>query len=181
MGEAVTPGAAERAMALFSDVAGGNWHLPRADFSDTMKSALDDDGLARAWTQVAAQVGEYHGMGEPVVTQTADCTSVTVPLVFDACVMRGCVSFDAQGKVAGLRFLFEVDGHGGNVTGNLVLRCSDGHLYLASRDALLWRSIHFGTKQFRPCPVDHKWRVAVFVDPRELTRAELEQAQSYRI
>jgi Protein of unknown function (DUF3887) len=173
--------AAERARTLFSDVAAGDWSGARAGFSETMNRELDNDGLARAWAQVAAQVGDYRGMGEPVVAQAGDLTNVTVPLEFDASEMQGCVSFDRHGRVAGLHFLFGLNSPGGNATGNLVLRCSDGHLYTASRSALLWHSVHIGTQQFRPCPVDGKWRVAVFVEPAELSQAELEQAKRYSI
>lgn len=182
MGETSVPGAAERAAALLGDLAGGNWPEARAGFTAAMRSALGDEELATAWAQVTVQMGEYRGMGEPAITGAGDLTNVTIPLEFDSGVIGGCVSFDAQGKVAGLHFLFTTDGSGRKpVTGNLVLRCSDGHLYVASRDALLWRTMHFGTKQLRPCPVDHKWRVAVFVDPRELSKAELEQAESVRV
>lgn len=61
------------------------------------------------------------------------------------------------------------------------LRCSDGHYYIASLDAIRWRSMHIGTTQFRPCPVDRKWRKAQFVDPRTLTQPELEEAATHRV
>jgi hypothetical protein len=41
--------------------------------------------------------------------------------------------------------------------------------------------MHIGTTQYRPCPVDRKWRKAVFVHPRELTKEQLEQASAYRV
>ena len=182
VGETAGPGAAERAVTLFSDIAAGNWHQARADFTDRMKSALDEEELAAAWAHVTAEAGAYQGAGEPAAAQADGLTNVCVPLRFDACVMEGCAAFDAQGKVAGLHFLLNTDGHGDNAEpGDMILRCSDGHLFVASRDTLLWRSIHFGTKQFRPCPVDHRWRFAVFVNPRELTDAERQQAESNRI
>lgn len=69
----------------------------------------------------------------------------------------------------------------------LLLRYSDGYYYIASLKII--RSIHFdgvlcisvGTRQFRPCPVDRKWRKAVFVNPRELTEDQLEQASAYLV
>ena len=63
----------------------------------------------------------------------------------------------------------------------LFLRCSDGHVYIASLQTIRWRSMHFGVTQFRQCPVDHKWRKAQFVNPRELTKSEREQAANYRV
>lgn len=61
------------------------------------------------------------------------------------------------------------------------LRCSDGHLYTASLQTIRWRSLHIGTTQYRRCPVDRKWRKAVFVNSGLLTDAELEQAAAHRV
>jgi hypothetical protein len=38
----------------------------------------------------------------------------------------------------------------------LFLRCSDGHFYMASLQTIRWRSMHIGTTQYRPYPVDRK-------------------------
>ena len=103
-------------MTLFSDIAAGNWHQARADFTDRMKSALDEEELAAAWAHVTAEAGAYQGAGEPAAAQASGLTNVCVPLRFDACVMEGCAAFDAQGKVAGLHFLLNTDGHGDNVS-----------------------------------------------------------------
>jgi hypothetical protein len=65
--------------------------------------------------------------------------------------------------------------------GELFLKCSDGHFYIASLQTIRWRSVHIGTTQYRPCPVDRKWRKAVFVNPASLTKDELEQASAYRV
>ena len=61
------------------------------------------------------------------------------------------------------------------------LRCSDGHYYVASLQTIRWRSMHIGTTQYRTCPVDHRWRKAVFVNPNELTKDEFEQAVAHRV
>jgi hypothetical protein len=45
----------------------------------------------------------------------------------------------------------------------------------------LIRSAHFGATQFRPCPVDGKWRRADFVSPDALTKTQLEQVESHSI
>jgi hypothetical protein len=177
------PDAAQRATALLASVAGHDWPAARASFGATMAAALDDAGLDRAWAQVSTQMGGYLGMGEPEVAVTGDHTDVTVPLNFEHGPMEGRVSFDAAGAVSGLHFLFSGEpGHGREAPDpDLFLRCSDGHLYLASRHTLLWRTIHFGAKQLRPCPVDGRWRIAEFVDPSTLSRGELEQAAAHRI
>lgn len=177
------PHAAQRAATLLTSVTKRDWPAARAVFNATMAAALDDDGLDHAWTQVVTRMGGYLGMGEPDVAVTGGRTDVTVPLSFDRGPVQGQVSFDAVGAVSGLHFLF--GGQGGRdreaADPDLFLRCSDGHLYLASRDTLRWRTIHFGARQWRPCPVDGRWRVAEFIDPVELSRPELEQAASHRI
>jgi hypothetical protein len=179
-GMADLPGVAQRATALLSQIAGGHWAQARADFDETMAGALDDDGLATEWERVTVESGRYLSQGEPVVTSSAALTNVTVPLEFEDATMYGLVSFDPDGKVAGLHFLLSDPNEGPDpaLPARLVLRCSDGHLYTATRDTLLYRSIHFGTTQFRPCPVDHKWRTAKFVDLNTLTLEELEEAES---
>lgn len=172
--------AAQRATALLSQIADGDWTQARGDFDETMAGALDDDGLATSWAQVTTESGQYLSQGNPAVTHSGALTNVTVPLEFEDATMYGQVSFDPDGKVAGLHFLLSDPNEGPDpsLQARLVLRCSNGHLYTAARDALLYRSIHFGTTQFRPCPVDHKWRTAKFVDLNTLTLAELEEAQS---
>jgi hypothetical protein len=103
VGETAVPGAAERAATLFSDIAAGNWHQARADFTDRMKSAVDEEELAAAWAHVTAQAGAYQGAGKPAAAQAGGLTNVSVRLRFDACVMEGCAAFDAQGS-CGARF-----------------------------------------------------------------------------
>jgi len=179
-GMADLPDAAQRAKALLSQIADGDWAQARTEFEQTMAEALDDDELATEWDRVTVESGRYLSQGEPVVTRSADLTNVTVPLELEDATMYGQVSFDADGKVAGLHFLLSDPNEGPEPTlpARLVMRCSDGHLYTATRDTLLYRSIHFGNTLFRPCPVDHKWRTAKFVDLNTLSRAELEEAES---
>jgi hypothetical protein len=174
------PGAAQRATALLSQLADGDWTQARADFDATMAGALDDEGLATEWARVTVESGRYLSQGEPVVTRSGALTNVTVPLEFEDATMYGLVSFDADGKVAGLHLLLSDPNEGPDTSlpARLILRCSDGHLYTAARDTLLYRSIHFGTTLFRPCPVDHRWRTARFVDLNTLTRSELEEAET---
>jgi hypothetical protein len=180
---AVPPDAAERAAALLSEVATGKWDLARAEFDDTMAHALDDDELATVWARVTVQAGRYQGIGQADVTSTGRFTNVVIPLTFDDSTMYGQVTFDADGKVAGLHFLLDdpKERTRGTRPAHMILRCADGHLYTATMDALLYRSIHFWSTQFRPCPVDRKWRTAKFVDANTLTRQELDEAAKHSI
>lgn len=174
------PGITQRAQALLHDIAAGGWSQARAMFDDRMLGAIDSDGLDTVWTRLIVESGRYQGQGDPVVTNSASYTSVTVPLQFRDATLYGQVTFDAQGKVAGLHFLFRDPntGKGRSLPVHLILRCSDGHLYTGTRMSLFFRAMHFGNVMYRPCPVDGQWRTASFVDPNTLTKAELEEAAS---
>lgn len=177
----VFPDAPQRAAALLSQVAAGDWDGARASFGEALAD-FDSQQLAAAWTQVTVGSGQYLAQGEPVVRQAGRFTTVTVPLKFEDATMYGQVAFDAQGQVAGLHFLLQDPntGEGARYPEHMILRCSDGHLYTVTHHDLLWRSVHFGSTQFRRCPVDRKWRRASFADPRTLSRQELEEARLYR-
>jgi hypothetical protein len=61
------------------------------------------------------------------------------------------------------------------------LRCSAGHVYTTSLQAIRWRSLQIGTTQYRRCPAGRKWRRAVFVNPGTLTGSDLEQEAARRV
>jgi hypothetical protein len=105
MAAALLPDAAERAVEVLARVARHRWSDARQDFDDTMAAALDEAGVAAAWTRVIGMVGEYEGRGEPFVRQLGDYTVVDVPLHFEAGEMTGRVSFHAHGRIAGLFIL----------------------------------------------------------------------------
>jgi hypothetical protein len=50
-------------------------------------------------------VGPYEGMGAPFARAQGDYSVVDVPLHFEAGEMKGRVSYDQQGQVAGLFIL----------------------------------------------------------------------------
>lgn len=177
---AVLPDAPQRAATLLSQVAAGDWDQARANFSEVM-AALDAEKLATAWTALTVESGGYRSQGQPVVRQAGAFTTVTVPLQFDDVTMYGRVAFDAQGQVAGLHFLLKDpnSGQGARYPKQMIVRCSDGHLYTITYSDLLFRSVHIGTTQFRWCPADHKWRRTNFVDPASLSREELEEVRFY--
>ena len=112
--------------------------------------------LAAAWAHVTAEAGAYQGAGEPAAAQASGLTNVCVPLRFDACVMEGCAAFDTQGKVAGLHFLLNTDGHGTTSAGGeqpylssapdiavhrLWVRRSRSHVKCAVISGMLWKTV----------------------------------------
>ncbi|HEY4454766.1 MAG TPA: DUF3887 domain-containing protein [Pseudonocardiaceae bacterium] len=111
MAASIRPEATERGVTLLVDLVEGNYAGVRRDFDDTMTAAVATDaGVAAIWAQLAGLVGDYERMGEPFTHQLGDYTAVDVPLEFEAGSMTARVSYDAAGKVAGLRFLPHNDG-----------------------------------------------------------------------
>ena len=102
MTKVVLTGAAERAVAIFTDIAAGRWEAARTDFSDRMSEAVSAGRLADGWATTAALIGRFEGMGDPVATALGENTVVDLPLSFEAGEGNGRVTFDADGKVAGL-------------------------------------------------------------------------------
>jgi len=96
------PGAAERAIAIFADIAAGNWEAARTDFGPKMLEAVSASRLADGWAQMASLIGRYEGMGEPFAHALGEHTQVDIPLHFEAGEATGLVTFDSDGTVAGL-------------------------------------------------------------------------------
>ena len=105
-GEPITrtalPGATERAIAIFANFAAGEWKAARADFGPKMLDALSASRLADGWVRTAGLIGRYEGMGEPFTHPLGEHTIVDIPLHFEAGEATGRVTFDSDGKVAGL-------------------------------------------------------------------------------
>ncbi|HUB39278.1 MAG TPA: DUF3887 domain-containing protein [Streptosporangiaceae bacterium] len=102
MTRTVPPGAAEHAIAIFADIAAGEWDAARTDFGPKMLEAVSASRLADGWAQVASLIGRYEGMGEPFAHALGEHTIVEIPLHFEAGEATGTVTFDADGTVAGL-------------------------------------------------------------------------------
>lgn len=105
----VRPGAVEHAVALVDAVVDGRWADACADFDPRVREHLSPDGLAAAWAQTAGLVGGYEGRGEPYALRAGDYTVVNVPLRFEAGDRVARISYDDDGRVAGL-FLLPSDG-----------------------------------------------------------------------
>ncbi|HEX3752532.1 MAG TPA: DUF3887 domain-containing protein [Streptosporangiaceae bacterium] len=103
--EPVVPDARDRAGQLLADLTAGRWADVWAQFGDRVAARLDPPGLAAAWAQVIGLVGQYERHGEPSVYQAGDFTVVDTPLFFEAGERMGRVSYDRDGRVAGLFFL----------------------------------------------------------------------------
>jgi hypothetical protein len=105
MNTSILPGAAEKAAALFADLAEQRWDQVCGMFAPVVAERLDARGLAGVWAQVIGLGGAYQGMGEPVAHQVGDYTVVDIPLYFEAADQTGRVSYDRAGRVSGLFIL----------------------------------------------------------------------------
>jgi hypothetical protein len=99
---AVPPGTAERALALFADIAGGRWEAATRDFTPAMREHVDAGRIADAYAQAISMVGAFERMGEPLAYPVSLGTAVDIPLYFEAGELTGQVTFDRDGKVIGL-------------------------------------------------------------------------------
>lgn len=101
------PGAADRARALLALITSGEWSAARADFTDAMAAALDEDGLREAWENVTQHLGVYQGtIGTPRIATVNLFTNATVPVDFAAGGLLARVTYNPLGQVAGLHFSF---------------------------------------------------------------------------
>jgi hypothetical protein len=178
------PDAADRATRLLTQITNGEWSAARADFTDVVAGSLDEDGLRETWEHVTENLDGYQGtMGTPEITTKKLLTIVTVPLNFAAGELLGRVSYNPLGQVTGLYFVFHRSDAAPNpiVSGDYVLRCSDGHFYTVTWEVLTYRTAHWFSTQFRPCPVDGRWRAAHFVDRRVMTDAQRTEAAHNRV
>lgn len=104
MNVSVLPDAAQKAAAVFGNLAAGNWDEVRRGFDATVARVLPDgEAVAGAWAAIVGQYGRYEQQaGEPIAHQVGDYTVVDIPLLFQAGEQMGRVSFNRDGTVAGL-------------------------------------------------------------------------------
>jgi hypothetical protein len=102
MNRAVLPGAADRAGAIVSSLAAGQWEEARRDFGEVMRQSLDARRLAGAWALTIGQVGRFERAGEPAAAPFPDGTVVDIPLYFEAGERSARISFGPDGTVTGL-------------------------------------------------------------------------------
>jgi hypothetical protein len=102
MSRAVLPGATDKAIMIFAEMAAGRWEQARRDFGATMRSKLDADRLAAGWAQTIGMIGSFERMGEPLAYPAGDNTVADIPLYFEAGERTGRVTFSPGGEVLGL-------------------------------------------------------------------------------
>jgi hypothetical protein len=102
MSRVIVPGAADRARAIVTSLAAGQWDAARRDFGQLMLAGLDAGRLAGAWALTIGQVGRFERAGEAEAAPVPDGTVVDTPLYFEAGERTLRVSFGPDGTVTGL-------------------------------------------------------------------------------
>lgn len=99
--------AAQRAVAIATDVLDGRLDQARESFNAQVRDTLTDEMWGSGLATVAGLVGAFEGFGEgePFVRRIGDHTVVDVPLRYEAGEMKARIAFDVDEKVAGLFIL----------------------------------------------------------------------------
>ena len=96
------PQAAKRAMSILTAFLAGDWTTVGAAFTAQMRVEMPPERMGEALAQVVGAFGEVERLGRPAVHQRGDITVVDVPVEFEAGSLKGRISFDSDGAVAGL-------------------------------------------------------------------------------
>jgi hypothetical protein len=64
------------------------------------------------------------------------------------------------------------------IRGERVMRCAEGHLFMAPLSSRLL-AVHLGPSKLMQCPVDGIWSMCGYVDPEDLSQEELAEADRY--
>ncbi|MEV6796639.1 hypothetical protein AB0M87_32875 [Streptomyces sp. NPDC051320] len=96
--------AAERALAIVTDVLEGRMDRARRSFNAEVLKAFTDEVWGNGLATLTGLVGPFEGFGEgePFVRRIGDHTVVDIPLRYEAGDMKAQVAFDAQERVAGI-------------------------------------------------------------------------------
>lgn len=82
------------------------WNDVVADFNGQMSAGLSADGLKTAWAQVETKFGAYKLRGTTTRVRPGDSYLVfDTPLTFASQPAKSRISYDADGKIAGLYIL----------------------------------------------------------------------------
>lgn len=102
-------GVGDDALRIVQAIAAGRWVEAVADFDPTMSKGLTTQRLADSWAVIVGLSGALREIGKPYAVRAGDLTVVNVPLQFEAAEQIARISYDADGRVAGLFFLPAAD------------------------------------------------------------------------
>ena len=104
-----SPAPSERSGALAREVATliakGDLDAVAARFSPQMAAALPAERFREVWNSLPAQLGTLKSLGTPVVRTDGGVESAWVPATFEKAELSLRMTFDAEGRLAGLLLL----------------------------------------------------------------------------
>ena len=106
-GAAASTQLAAKAGAVVDLVVENKWAALRNDFDDNLRGALSEVQLAEAWKKMTDRFGAYKSHAEPaqLPSQGDGLETFDALLTFANGQAKARITFDAQGKIAGLFFL----------------------------------------------------------------------------
>jgi hypothetical protein len=90
---------------VVNDVVAGRYAEVRALFDETMKAQLSEQKMDEAWKQFVTLFGEFQRQGSAEVVKSGGFDVVNIALLMTKREGQARVTFDADGKIAGLFFL----------------------------------------------------------------------------
>lgn len=91
-----------RALQVIDQLDAGQYEDVAATFDEGMASATDAAGLGQIWASLPQQLGAQQSRGEPVASQRDGYDVVVVPVQYERATANVIVSFDGEGRLAGL-------------------------------------------------------------------------------
>ncbi len=106
MGDQELAGLGAEGLKVLRQWAAGEGRLMVPRFDEAVRERLDEAGLAAAWAQVEGLSGKLMTVGRPTVAARDKYRVVDIPLAFERGPMKARISFDSEGRIAGLFVLY---------------------------------------------------------------------------
>ena len=95
----------ERAKETVELIFAGDYAAVRADFDEALSATLSEEQLAATRAQFEEEFGTFESMGDPEVVERGELTVVNIPLQMSEGEGEARITYDSQGKIAGLFLL----------------------------------------------------------------------------
>jgi len=92
------------AREVIAQLAAGQFDKVQAQLAPQAAAALSADKLGAAWGQITGMAGSYKSVKDAAVSEMQGLHVVRLTCDFDSATVPATVGFDAQGKIAALRF-----------------------------------------------------------------------------
>ena len=99
------PGYEARARGFVNDMAAGQFDKVEAQYSAPVAAALPPGKLAAAWNTLEGQVGAFQKITESRLHTAQEAQIVTLACAFERATLDAVITFDKDGRIAGLRFV----------------------------------------------------------------------------